>query len=162
MPVFERGDMWSVLEKTDFFCVTTNMQYNRHGNAVMGAGMAKQAAQYWPKIAGDFGHILRRFDPSFDNMCSLIGAYPINNTNQYVRILYFMVKEHWKDNASLELIDRSSRALAHHAYLFPERRFDLNFPGIGNGRLRKEAVLDLLTHLPDNVHIWEYKSEEAT
>jgi hypothetical protein len=31
----------------------------------------------------------------------------------------------------------------------------VNFPGIGNGRLRREAVLPIV-QLPDQVTIWEY------
>jgi len=36
------------------------------------------------------------------------------------------------------------------------KRIDLNFPGIGNGKLPRHQVLYLLEDLPDNIHVWEY------
>jgi hypothetical protein len=38
----------------------------------------------------------------------------------------------------------------------PDASVHLNYPGIGNGRLRREDVLPIIALLPDQVTIWEY------
>lgn len=35
------------------------------------------------------------------------------------------------------------------------KKIHLNFPGIGNGGLKRSNVLPLLERLPDNVKVWE-------
>jgi len=47
--------------------------------------------------------------------------------------------------------------LAEWAIAHPDCRIDLNFPGIGNGRLSPDQVLPLIKQLPDNVHVWRYR-----
>ena len=56
-----------------------------------------------------------------------------------------------------ELIKISTSMLGELANVYTNTRFDLNFPGIGNGHLSKDEILPIISKLPDNVHIWEYK-----
>ena len=70
---------------------------------------------------------------------------------------YFMVKDHWAEPAKLSIIEESVESLM--GFLSDdERRVDLNFPGIGNGKLRREDVLPIIQRLPDKVHVWEYEA----
>jgi hypothetical protein len=56
----------------------------------------------------------------------------------------------------LELIRRSTAALCAWCANHPNAGVHLNFPDNGNGRLRREDVLPIVTQLPDQVAIWEY------
>jgi hypothetical protein len=71
------------------------------------------------------------------------------------RVGFFMVKQHWNDPAHIPTIMRSTAELIEIASQYV--KIDLNFPGIGNGKLKREDVLPIIEQLPDNVHVWEYK-----
>lgn len=150
--ILERGDMWSVFGKTDLLLITTNPIRRKDGAVVMGRGIAKQVSERFRKLPFEFGEILEG-KHGLPSNCDLIGFYG----NPPQRIGYFMVKSHWELPAELTIIQDSITELVH-SWQAPElfKRIDLNFPGIGNGRLKREDVLPLLEQLPDNVHIWEY------
>jgi hypothetical protein len=164
--ILERGNMWDVFGKTDLFCITTNPIVSLAGHAVMGAGIALEAVKRYPSIQYDFAQRLEYLNhdsfidpgqpPEF-RYFGHIGMYDKQN------VYYFMVKDHWKNQARLDYIDSSCKALIASlisrgipARYMDELRVDLNFPGIGNGRLRREDVLPIIEQLPDNVHVWEY------
>lgn len=139
--------MWSVFNKTDVFMITTNPIIKQDGSVVMGRGIALQAKERFPKLPYDFGCILK----DLGNTCiGQIGIY--ENTH----IWYFMVKNHWASDADLGVITSSLWSL-QTKFQGSSKRIDLNFPGIGNGRLPRDSVLYLLEDLSDNIHIWEYK-----
>lgn len=142
------GDMWSVFEEADFFCITTNAQTRKDGALVMGRGIAKQAIERFPRLPYWAGGILA------DR--GLVGQeYNILDMRPGSKFLLFQVKYHWKDEADLALIERSTGRLSHYAATYPMYQFHLNFPGIGNGRLKREDVLPIIEVLPDNVTVWE-------
>jgi len=60
-----------------------------------------------------------------------------------------------------ELIQRSAEKLTVWASAHPDCRIDLNFPGIGNGRLSPAQVLPVVGQLPDNVHVWRYRRSDV-
>lgn len=157
--ILEKGDMWSVFGKTDLFVITTNPVVNKQGLAVMGRGIARQAADRFPTIRKDFADRLKYLtlpDVMF-RYTGYIGKYD----NQ--PILYFMVKDHWANDARLDYIDNACKELVQSLmtrcvepkYMM-STRVDLNFPGIGNGKLKREDVLPIIEQLPDNIHVWEY------
>ncbi len=117
----------------------------------MGRGIAKQAKERFPTLPYDFGRLLALADTGYREPfpVSVIGKYD----NQAVG--YFMVKDHWKAPASWGIIEEG---VFHLLRMSPDySRIDLNFPGIGNGKLKREDVLPLLEPLPDSVHIWEFE-----
>lgn len=60
------------------------------------------------------------------------------------------------DRADLDLIRLATGKLYDLLAQTPAlKRVDLNFPGIGNGRLNREDVLPIISVLPDKVYIWE-------
>lgn len=163
MPTFERGDMFSMWGKTDLFLFTSNPVVNKQGLAVMGRGIAKQLSDRLPTIRNDFADYLNR--SSGEYTVAELGNYELDGEIQCVG--YFMVKAHWAEAAKLSVIEKSVHSLTelleHHQWFAEEMcgvpfnfRVDLNFPGIGNGKLQRDDVLPLLLKLPDYVHIWEY------
>jgi hypothetical protein len=150
--ILERGDMWSIFGETGAFVITTNPIARSDGAIVMGRGIALQAKNRFPHLPGDFGTRLHERALSKQSLnFGKIGTY--DHTNIY----FFMVKAHWRDPADLKIIKRSTTLLKELAESKPKRRFDLNFPGIGNGNLPREAVLPIVSTLPNNVHIWEFE-----
>lgn len=147
--ILERGDMWSVFPITDIFMITTNPITRNDGAVVMGRGIALEAKDRFPSLPYDFGQALRERHPEIDqHNVGPIGWYDGKP------IWFFMVKDHWRNNASLDII-RESVFYLRYGYELGDQRIDLNFPGIGNGHLRREDVLPLLQELPDNIHVWE-------
>ncbi len=148
--ILEKGDMWSVFDKTDIFMITTNPIRRNDGAVVMGRGIALEAKTRFPKLPYDFGEELRQLHPDIDQQfVGQIGVY------DGTPIWWFMVKNHWREPADLGVISSSCFYL-RYGFGIGEKRVDLNFPGIGNGKLPRDSVLYLLEDLPDNIHIWEY------
>ena len=50
------GDAWE-LSKDHFLCITTNGEVKINGQAVMGKGIAKEAANRFPELPEAFGRI---------------------------------------------------------------------------------------------------------
>lgn len=151
MPTFVKGNMWSIFGNTDLFMITTNPIKRADCAIVMGRGIAKQAKDRYPSLPFDFA---RARDPA---IVGYQGLTPTGLIGWYDKqaIGYFMVKRHWREMAALNIIEDSAIDLSEYAHHF--KRIDLNFPGIGNGRLTREEVLPRLEVLPDNVHIWEFE-----
>lgn len=138
----ETGDMWSIHDKTDYFIVTTNSYIRTDGAVVMGRGIAKQLADHIPSIAFEFA-----------NDITHLGRYGIILLDKYGA---FQVKKHFSNDAEYALIAYAAAQLAATANVLNKARFDMNFPGIGNGNLDYNEVLPLINHLPDNVHVWTF------
>lgn len=68
----------------------------------------------------------------------------------------FQVKAHYSQPADLKLIRHSTAMLCAWCAAHPNAQVVLNYPGIGNGRLHREAVLAIIAQLPEQVTIWEY------
>jgi len=142
----EQGDMWSVFDETDFFLVTTNSYIRQDGALVMGRGIAKQLANRFPHMPYNFA-----------NQTTHLGTYGlIIHLRDDTHLGAFQVKHHYSDAATLSLIQYSTNHLYNLANRLPSKRFDMNFPGIGNGRLPYDEVLPIIETLPNNVHIWTY------
>lgn len=164
--ILEKGDMWDVFDQTELFLITTNPIRRNDGAVVMGRGIAKQAKDRFPRLPYDFGNCLRfmeypGYTPEQMRYTGLIDRYG------GTMVGYFMVKDHWREPAKLSIIEKSvdyllgSMIVRDGSGRLSNARIDLNFPGIGNGKLTREDVLPLLERLPDNVHIWEYEREQA-
>lgn len=138
--------MWNVFFDTDVFMITTNPIIRQDGAVVMGRGIALEAKTRYPQLPYDFGKSLQDLG---NNFVDFIGRY------EETPIWYFMVKNHWANDADLGIIATSVWTL-REKFKKSTKRIDLNFPGIGNGKLKRDSVLYLLEDLPDNIHIWEY------
>lgn len=147
--ILERGNMWDAFGQ-GIFMITTNPIVRKDGAVVMGRGIALEAKTRFPTLPVDFGNKLKTLIPYHgDGAVGWIGDY--ENTP----IWWFMVKDHWANKASVDIITQSTN-LVDVLFGDTDSRVDLNFPGIGNGGLAREEVLPIIQRLPDNIHIWEY------
>jgi hypothetical protein len=143
--------MWTAYETSDLFLITTNSTLKANGALVMGRGIARQARGRFPGLDQALGKEIGK-------TCGDQGVYHLLVSPRWprARLGCFQVKRHWAHPAAPALIQGSCAALTRWAHAHPGRQICLNFPGIGNGRLPRTAVLPLLTSLPDTVTIWEY------
>jgi hypothetical protein len=157
MPQFQTGDMWTAYQTADLFLITTNSTLRRDGALVMGRGIARQARDRFPRLDKALGQQVL-------SLCGNQGEYGLLVSPRWpeAKLGTFQVKFHFRQPASLELIQRSTTALHAWCVENPEATVALNFPGIGNGRLPRTAVLPILQQLPDTVTIWEYPSPHLT
>jgi len=123
--------------------VTTNSFIKKSGSLVMGRGAAAAATRIWPAC-----------DLYFGSLVPHMGKYNILY-DPARKLGLFQVKYFWGDDASLDLIRDSARALANWTDDNPGP-VHLNYPGIGFGRLKKSDVDPLLECLPPQVHVWTF------
>lgn len=146
-----RGNIWSLInEEFNTICITTNGTIKRNGEAVMGAGIAKEAKERYPdlparlaisiKTDGNKPRLLKR-----DN-----GLY----------LFSFPVKHNWWENADITLIERSAKLLPTYIDSLNQRfKTDIKKvliprPGCGNGKLNWSDVKPVIEpHLDDRFYI---------
>ena len=124
------GDIWAM--PADALAITTNGIVKKDGCAVMGAGVARAAADRYPGIDQRLGgllgergnevHILHRAgaEPWADEQRSLL-AYPTKN--------------HWREPSDLELMVAGARRLDQLASENGWQRVIMPRPGCGLGGL---------------------------
>jgi len=151
MAQFRTGDMWSSYDEADLFLITTNATITIRGTLVMGRGIARQAKERFPGLDVALGRQIQA-------LCGNQGIYGLLISPRWpaAKLGAFQVKRHYSQPASLELIRHSAAALYAWCAEHPDAQVVLNFPGIGNGRLRRADVLPIVTQLPEQVTIWEY------
>ncbi|MBX3058867.1 MAG: hypothetical protein KF770_20570 [Anaerolineae bacterium] len=152
MPQFKTGDMWTAYTAADLFLITTNSTLKKSGHAlVMGRGIARQAKERFPGLDVALGRQIQA-------LCGNQGIYGLLASPRWpaAKLGAFQVKRHYSQAASLELVRRSTAALRAWCTEHPDTSVHLNYPGIGNGRLRHEVVLPIVSQLPEQVTIWEY------
>ncbi len=129
----------------NFRICTGNSYITKEHKVVMGRGAALEVRDNFPSI-----------DLIFANNITHLTDYSLI-MNLGWRIGLFQVKYHFRDAADLGLIQNSTKALAEVARAFPQTTFDMNYPGIGNGKLQnKESIIQsMLEALPNNVHVFK-------
>jgi len=152
--ILEKGDMWNVWGK-GLWLFPANAHQRWNGELTMGAGLAKEVKDKWPRLPSILGAYLRDGgygDESAYGVC--VPVYVPGIVDGY-KIGAFQTKFHWKGVSSLALIGFSVTRLRIMCKYGQIPRVDLAFPGIGCGGLKREAVLPIISELPDAVHIWE-------
>jgi hypothetical protein len=135
----------------DLFCITTNSFIRNDGSLVMGAGIARQARDKLPGLAQNVGNHIE------ENVGHL-NVYGLLLPETRSALAFFQVKQHWRNNADVQLIIHSSRQLKQWVESRPqEPDVHLNYPGIGNGGLDRGDVAPIVTAWPSNVHVWTYR-----
>src|SRR5882762_4864629 len=123
------GDMFA--HSADVVLVTTNADVRLDGSLVMGRGAARTMAANFKGCAKIFGRMVQGagIEP--------YGVKVISDQRPIIGI--FQVKYHFHQKASLRLIERSTMMLSGLAEItWKDYEISLNFPGIGNGGLRRE------------------------
>ncbi len=121
-----RGDLWEYHKAGYWIGITTNGEVNSKGEAVMGRGIAEQAAQKVPGLKKSLGASLR----IYGNMLITFPDW---------RLYTFPVKHSWKEKADLMLIAKSCQELMYFLE-GSEIQAAISRPGCGNGRLDWEVV----------------------
>lgn len=133
------GNMWDI--PADAYCITTNGFVKTNGEAVMGAGCAKEAAKKWPYLPKLLGTLL-----STGNHVEWVPMDPKDNIGYLV---FFPVKHNWWEAADLKLIEQSAndlmKGIEHRGF----KKVLLPRPGCGNGRLKWEDVKAVLEPILD-------------
>ena len=146
------GNMIDAIEPGNgVWLCTTNSYIRKDGALVMGRGCAKAMAEAFPGLPMMLGARIEHLSEYN------IGILEDETSN--IALGAFQVKYHFKQDADLGLIERSCSALWALADLKPEREFHLNYPGIGNGRLKASDIEPLIQLLPDNVNVWQFAKE---
>ena len=147
--ILQKGNMWSAFPNSDCFLITTNSFIKRNRSAVLGRGIALEATKRFPELPHLAGQAM-------STRTSHLGEYGVIG-RVCGNIGIFQVKHHWGEPAKLDLIKRSCDHLIRKLDTVTSSfRVDLNFPGIGNGKLAYNDVLPIVSQLPDNVNVWTF------
>lgn len=150
----EYGNMFKEAPADSVLIATGNAFIRVDGAVVMGRGAAAQMAKIFPYCPFSFAATFNHLSPYH---LRIIRGYHPGANNFWRNIGLFQVKRHFKDAADLELIRQSTDRLVGVAALHPYTRYDMNYPGIGNGKLHRGEVAPIIGRLPNNVHIWQFK-----
>lgn len=117
------GDLWDYHARGYGVVIPTNLQVRADGTAVMGAGLAKQAAERFPEVPRKYAqHILLGY----------AGGRPWESSED--RLILLPTKEHWKDPSPLWLVERGIGWLACR-FAGPSQQVALPLLGCGLGGL---------------------------
>lgn len=133
------GDLWAYPCPAKI--ITTNGEVNRQGLAIMGRGIALDAATKWPHISKVLGQMLR----TGGNHVYSLGAVDV--FGGYFNLYSFPTKNLWRNQSDIELIRQSAIELSGrgepHSFVLPR-------PGCGNGGLKWENVKPVLEPILDD------------
>lgn len=149
------GDIWQHQNKYDALVITTNGYVKKNGEAVMGRGIALDAARKYPNFPKHLGQILTEYGNivwpfSFDQW---------NGEEAYEDILFsFPVKPQfgpngemgWKAKADIDLIKKSAKHLRTYANEIGLDKILMPRPGCGNGGLKWEFVRPVIEPILDD------------
>lgn len=150
----EYGSIWE-LARRDYEAVVvfTNGYVKKDGTAVMGRGIAREAAVRWPSLPGLLGaglkhrgnHVLTFTLSDLDSPMALENAEP-----REWNIITFPTKHAWWEQSDMTLIERSAQELVVEADILEVRRVIMGRPGCGNGNLAWRDVRPLLEGVLDD------------
>lgn len=136
-----KADLWTY--PADIRVITTNGCVKKNGEAVMGRGCARQAANRYPGIAVQLGRLLKDHG-------NVVHFLSLSVPGQY--LVTFPVKHNWWEDADLDLIESSAYTLSYLCN--PIIKVAMPRPGCGNGRLLWKEVRPVLEPiLDDRFHI---------
>ena len=134
------GDIWDFHKQGKWIVITTNGTVKNNGEAVMGRGLALQAAKKFPGLALRLGKVIKQ-----------TGNYLHHDGS--TGLIFFPVKHNWWERADMVLIEESTKELLD---LFNNHITDYPFPiylvrpGCGNGKLNWKDVKPILEKYLDD------------
>ncbi len=142
------GNVWDFYGQGKWVVIPTNGSVRSDGCAVMGKGVALQAAQRLPALPRFLGSILSEPDSNHVHML------------EDFRVVIFPTKGHWKNGSETKLIERSAREMERLVRTTPSiAPVYMPKPGCGEGGLDWPQVEPLLKCLEELVVIVEYHSD---
>ena len=141
------GDLW-ILAKGSPLCITTNGDINSRGRAVMGRGIALEAAQRFPELPRELAKLIAMYG----NHVHPLFWHPISGLVNLYFLISFPVKDDWREAADPKLILRSAIELVKLAdrMLLDFLKIYLPRPGCSNGHLKWEDVKPIIEPLLDD------------
>lgn len=127
------GNIWTAHDPS-YLMITTNGFVKNNGKAVMGRGIAREAALNYTKLPGELGICIKEMG----NVPFLFEEY---------KLITFPVKHHWAEAADLKLIEQSAFFLQRKFNLLPRfdnATFEVPRPGCGNGQLAWDDVKPIM------------------
>lgn len=129
-------DVWEAWTEGAWVVVPTNQMTRRDNTAVMGAGLARQAADRFPELPAQYGAALLRGEAFV--------CFPQR------RVLLAPTKTDWREPSTLELVSTAVDRLHGWASSHPEvTHVVVPLLGCGRGGLNREDVGPLLARLPN-------------
>lgn len=129
------ADAWKLHAQGFWLVVPTNQTVRKDGNAVMGAGLAFQAAQKFPDIPARYGKSLqaKSYRMAFNDH----------------RLLLVPTKIDWRQSSSTRLVSEGAQGIAKWAIAHPTEKIVVPALGCGKGGLSWEVVKPILLKLLD-------------
>ncbi|MGD2071981.1 MAG: ADP-ribose-binding protein [Candidatus Thorarchaeota archaeon] len=125
-----KGNIWKYKDR-GYIVIPTNGFVKKNGEAVMGAGLAKQSKEKFPDLP-------KRLGEHIEGQGNVIKVF-----NEY-GLITFPVKTNWWENANLDLIWKSALTLAKEFDEPYNLGADINIympkVGCGNGKLNWKEV----------------------
>lgn len=138
------GDIWNI--PCDAICIPTNNQLDGRGRAIMGAGLAKQAADKFPGIKESFGLQMLAVPDA-----KIYIIHKFIHFNKPCLLLSFQTKYNWKNPSNLNLIMASAEDLVDVAVYEEFKTVLLPRVGCGLGVLDWESeVKPILSKILDD------------
>lgn len=147
------GNIWRFARRFDWVVVTTNIGWDKHGCAVMGMGIAGQAAKFCPDLKMEYGDYCMKHGehtPIAQLMCK-------SHSGAILNLILFPTKPlnkqrpqlSWQGDSNLGLVTRSLDQLSemgkkHEQWLKEGSRVFTPLVGCGHGRLEENVVLPLM------------------
>ena len=134
------GNLWTFHAQYLPIVITTNGDVRRDGACVMGRGVARQAANRYPKLPYSIGDKIKHYgNHAFSFACS-----------ESQIIFTFPVKHHWSELADIKLITRSCDELILQLSYWRFTEIYMPRPGCGNGGLTWDVVRPIIAEKLDD------------
>ena len=137
--------------ETNILLFTANSYLRKDGDLVMGAGAARLVKENYHLVPQGIGRQITHLSEYNLKWYSIQGH---QNTYPAFWLGAFQVKFSFNQPADLQLIKNSCSKLSSVAERRPDHTFHLNFPGIGNGKLKFDHVSPIVADLPNNVNLY--------
>jgi len=124
------GDIWEQADRGAVIVITTNGSLTRNGRAVLGRGVARQAAVRFPDLAGKLGRLLAEQGSHVFDLGGCVVSFPVEETA-------------WSQ-PDLRIIARSAEELRQLADRSGWQQVVVPRPGCGGGGLAWKDVRPLL------------------
>ncbi len=133
-----KANLWDSQFDNMIRVIPTNCTVKRNGDAVMGRGVARQAAIKYPELPKELGRAVEYAG------CRVV-FLSVDNTKFFA----FPTKRHWSEDSSLSLIFHGAYQLKDLASSLDLMGYKVVLPllGCGNGGLSKEDVKPLLSEI---------------
>lgn len=156
------GNLWDQTQ-ADAICITTNGFVKANGEAVMGRGCAKEAADRIEGLALHFGKLLKEQGNQVQIIAEgenqVLVAFPVKPTKvisdgtNFVSHLHYQVGKvvpGWAAKADLRIIIKSAWELKSLATFYGWEDVIIPRPGCGHGELAWEDVKAIISPILDD------------